>query len=599
MREYSVPPVASIAESDNLTDTVFRRHAEEPDAVMFRRKEGDSWRDVTVRKFHDDVVGVAKGLIAAGVNGGDRVALMSRTRYEWTVLDYAIWTAAAVTVPIYETSSAEQVEWILSDSGTTAGFVETQAHEATVEEVRERVPGFGHLWRIDGGALEELSALGVGVTDEQLAERRASSRADDTATLIYTSGTTGRPKGCELTHRNLLFDIRNVIEGPLPALFSFEGRSTLLFLPLAHSFARIIQIGCVESSTVLGHTPNISDVVPDLEGFQPTFLLAVPRVFEKVFNGARQKAVAGGKGAIFDKAADAAIAYSKALDTGGPGLGLRVKHAVFDKLVYGKLRAAVGGRAQYAVSGGSALGARLGHFFRGIGLTIIEGYGLTETSAPTSVNPPEANKIGTVGRAFPGVSVKIGEDGELLFKGDHIMRGYWGNPDATKESIDDEGWLRTGDIGSLDDEGYISITGRKKEIIVTAGGKNVAPAVIEDRLRAHPLVSQCLVVGDNRPFIGCLVTIDPEALEFWKTQHDKPAEATVAELVDDAELRAAIDEAVADANKAVSRAEAIKKYTILTTDFTEATGHLTPSLKVKRNVVTKDFTAEIDAIYGG
>ncbi|GAA3734433.1 long-chain acyl-CoA synthetase [Spinactinospora alkalitolerans] len=596
MREYSRPVKVEISPDARLSDTVFARAAEEPSATMLRRQESGQWRDVTCKEFRDDVAAIAKGLIAAGVEHGDRVGLMSRTRYEWTAIDYAIWTVGGVTVPIYETSSEEQVEWILGNSGSKAVFVESAEHADRVRAVGAELPELKNIWEIEGSGLKEFKESGSEVTEETLEERRTTGTVDDLATLIYTSGTTGRPKGCELSHRNLLFTILNIIRGPLEKVFTVEGRSTLLFLPLAHSFARIIQVGCIESKTVMGHFPTTGPELIDTLGvYRPTFLLAVPRVFEKVFNKAEQKAVSEGRGKIFHAAADTAIAYSRALDTGGAGLGLRIKHAVFSKLVYGKILAAVGGRAEYSVSGGSALGERLGHFFRGVGLTIIEGYGLTETSAPTAVNSPELNKIGTVGRAFPGVSTRIDEDGEILIKGDHVMRGYWDNPKATEEAFDSEGWYRTGDLGALDEDGYLSITGRKKEIIVTAGGKNVAPAVIEDRIRGHALVSQCMVVGDNRNFISALITVDAEALEFWKKQNGKTGE--VADLKDDPDLVAAIQGAVDDANKSVSRAESVRKFTILPVDFTEEGGQLTASLKVKRHIVVKQFGDEIEAIY--
>ncbi len=585
MREFSVPAQVTIPESANLTDTAFARAAERPDRVAVRRKDGSGWRNVTARAFADDIAALAKGLIAAGIEPGDRVAIMSRTRYEWSVSDYAIWTAGGVAVPIYETSSASQVEWILGDSGAKGVIVESEGHEKTVASVRDRLPDLANVWRMD-----DLPSGDV--TDEALKERRASRTATDLATIIYTSGTTGRPKGCEITHGNLLATSRNVIEGALDEVFGTGDGSTLLFLPLAHVFARLIEVGCVESGVALGHTPELTDLVEDLGSFRPTFLLAVPRVFEKVYNGAEQKATAEGKGRIFAIAADTAIAYSRATS---PGLGLRLKHAVFDKLVYGKLRAAVGGRVTHAVSGGAALGERLGHFFNGVGIAILEGYGLTETTAPATVNPPDANRIGTVGRPIPGGTVRIADDGEILVKGPNIFTGYWHNEEASAQALEG-GWFHTGDIGELDEDGYLRITGRKKEIIVTAGGKNVAPAPLEDLLRGHPLISQCMVVGDGRKFVACLITLDPEALGPWQERNGKTG-LSMAELASDPDLVKEIDAAVAETNAAVSRAESIKKYRILETDFTEETGHLTPSLKVKRNVVVRDFQAEIDALY--
>jgi long-chain acyl-CoA synthetase len=591
VREFSVPAQVTIADSANLTETLFSRAAGEPDRTVVRRKDGAGWRDVSARAFADDVAGVAAGLVAAGVEPGDRVALMSRTRYEWSVADYAIWTAGAVTVPIYETSSASQIEWIIGDSGAKAMFIESDEHEKTVASVRGDLPELAHVWRMD-----DLPSAPSGDPGEpvgpSLEERRASRTSGDLATVIYTSGTTGRPKGCEITHGNLLATSRNVIEGALSEVFSLTDGSTLLFLPLAHVFARLIEVGCVEAGVILGHTPDLTDLVEDLGSYRPTFLLAVPRVFEKVYNGAEQKAAADGKGRIFHIAADTAIAYSRA---DSPGLGLRLKHAVFDRLVYAKLRAAVGGRVTHAVSGGAALGERLGHFFNGAGISILEGYGLTETTAPIAVSLPSDNRIGTVGKPIPGTSVRIGDDGEILAKGPNIFAGYWHNDEATKQVMDG-GWFHTGDIGELDGDGYLKITGRKKELIVTAGGKNVAPGPLEDRLRAHPLISQCLVVGDGRKFIGCLITLDPEAVEPWQEQHGKSS-LSMAELAEDPDLVKEIDAAVGETNASVSRAEAIKKYRILVADFTEESGHLTPTLKVKRNLVLRDFAAEIDALY--
>jgi long-chain acyl-CoA synthetase len=598
VRDYSMPALAQITDRASLADVVFSRAARQPQAVVMRRRDGDgTWHDVTAAVFRDEVTGLARGLVAAGVEPGDRVGLMSRTRYEWTLIDYAIWAAGAVTVPVYETSSAEQVEWILADSGARFVFAETAAHAGLIGGLRDRLPGLSAVWEI--GGLAELTAGGSGVTDEQVAGQRAARAADDLATIIYTSGTTGRPKGCELTHRNLLADVRNAVAGALPEVFEVEGGSTLLFLPLAHSFARIIQVGCLESGAILGHWPDTGTLAEGLQEFRPTFLLAVPRVFEKVFNTAQQQAAASAaKRRIFQAAADTAVAWSRALDSGGPGAAIRLRHGLFDRLVYARLRAAVGGQVQYAVSGGAPLGERLGHFFRGAGLTVLEGYGLTETSAAAVVNKPARTKIGTVGQPLPGVSLHIADDGEILVKGPNVFAGYWENKAATAETMTDDGWLLTGDLGELDDEGFLRVTGRKKELIVTAGGKNVAPAVLEDRLRAHPLISQCMVVGDGRPFIACLVTLDPEALEHWKKQHSKPAGATAADLATDPDLTAEIQAAVDDANQAVSRAESIRRFRILDVDFTEENGYLTPSLKVRRGVVAKDFAADIEALYG-
>ena len=595
MREFTVPAMAEIPASANLSDLIFDLAVRSPHHVQFRRHRGGRWEDVTARDFLSEVTAVAKGLIASGVEPGDRVAIMSRTRYEWTLVDFAIWCAGAVPVPIYETSSAEQVGWILSDSAAVGCFVEHSPHTAIVDEVRDQAPALKHLWTFDDGAIDGLVALGAGVEDAEVETRRRSLTSDSLATLIYTSGTTGRPKGCQLTHANFLSEVRNIVRG-LPELFNEQG-STLLFLPLAHVFARAIEVGCVEAGVLMGHTPDVKNLLADLEVFRPTFVLSVPRVFEKIYNSAQAKAVADGKGKIFDRAAAVAIAYSQAIDKGGAGVLLKIQHTVFDKLVYGKLRNALGGRVQFAVSGGAPLGARLGHFFRGIGIVILEGYGLTETAAGSNLNRPKAIKVGTVGQPIPGTSIRIAEDGEVLMKGPIVFRGYQNNPAATAEAIDPDGWFHSGDLGTIDDEGFLTITGRKKEIIVTAAGKNVAPAVLEDRLRAHPLVSQCIVVGDNQPFIACLVTLDTEALPGWLRAHGRPDDTPIASLTSDPDLVATIQGAVDDANKAVSKAESIKKFTILTVDFTEEGGQLTPTMKVKRGVVMTDFAPEVKALY--
>jgi long-chain acyl-CoA synthetase len=598
LREYSIPALAEIPASANTADLVTRRAAEQPSAVMLRRKSADgAWSDVTAAAFRDEVHALAKGFIAAGVEAGDRVALMSHTRYEWTLIDYALWTVGAVVVPIYETSSAEQAEWILGNSQARAVIAETDGFASLISEARDRLPALEHLWLLDSD-LPSLTAAGGDVSAETLGSRARSRGAQDVATIIYTSGTTGRPKGCELTHENLLFAVRNAFMGPLASIHADGTASTLLFLPLAHVFARVIEVGTLEAGIVLGHCQDMNNLLPDLASFQPSFVLAVPRVFEKVYNGAEARALGEGRGKIFARAAQVAVSYSEALDgPAAPGLRLRAEHALFDRLVYGKLRAALGGHAEWAISGGAALAPRLGHFFRGVGVSVLEGYGLTETTAPVSVNRPDRQKIGSVGQPLPGVAVRVADDGEILVKGKSIFPGYWHDDTATKDAFTEDGYYATGDIGELDDEGFLTITGRKKEMIVTAGGKNVAPAVLEDRMRMHALISQCMVVGDGRPFVGVLVTIDQEAFGPWKERHGKPADATVADLRDDPDLNAEIQAAVDDANKAVSRAESIRKFRILDDDFTQEQGHLSAKLGIKRSVLAKEFAHEIDALY--
>ncbi|MBB5869444.1 long-chain acyl-CoA synthetase [Allocatelliglobosispora scoriae] len=587
MREVSVAPVVTINAGDNLTDPVWSNARTHPESVQFL--VGDS--EITCAQFRDAVAALAKGLIAAGVGPGDRVGLMSRTRYEWTLIDYAVWSCGAVTVPVYETSSAEQVAWILADSGAVACFAESTDH---AETIRASSPAAAKVWTIDAGDLDRLVENGTAVAEEEVEDRRRSLGAEDVATIIYTSGTTGRPKGCVLTHRNLLADISNAI--PELGILFHEGATTLLFLPLAHAFARLLQLGAVQARVKTAFAPDVKNLIADFARIRPTFILGVPRVFEKVYNSARQKAHGEGKGKIFDAAEATAIAYSTALQKpGGPGLALRARHKLFDLLVFGKLRAALGGRCTAAISGGAPLGARLGHFYRGLGLSIFEGYGLTETSPAITFNRESGTRIGTVGQPLPGVTVRIADDGEILVRGDIVFGEYWHNPQATADALVD-GWFHTGDLGSLSDDGFLSITGRKKEIIVTAGGKNVAPAVLEDRVRAHPLVSQCVVIGDGKPFIAALVTVDEEALPKWLEGQGRTM-VDPAALRDDPALRAEIQTAVDDANRAVSKAEAIRVFRLLPRDFTEATGELTPSLKVKRAVVIKEYSDEIEAIY--
>ena len=594
MREYSTALQVEVPTTGNLTDDVVRNGITDPDRVAFSRRTSEGWIDVTAREFLDEVRAVAKGLLAAGVEAGDRVALLARTRYEWTLFDYAIWFAGAVTVPIYETSSAEQIEWILEDSGARAVVAETAEHTGRLKEVRDRVAGLHHVWSIEDNAVAVLTTLGHEITDEALETRRTTAGPDALATLIYTSGTTGRPKGCMLTHGNFMFELTTAVD-ELDRLFDPEDASTLLFLPLAHVFARIIQIGCIKAQVRMGHSADIKHLLDDLAVFKPTFILAVPRVFEKVFNTASQRAAADGKGRIFNRAAEVAIAWSRGQETGKSSVLVKAQHALFDRLVYARLRDALGGQCEYAVSGGAPLGDRLGHFYRGIGVNVLEGYGLTETTAALTANLPDAQKVGTVGRPLQGTAVRIADDGELLFKGGQVFAGYWHNDQATKDAIDGDGWFHTGDVGEVDDEGFVRITGRKKEIIVTAGGKNVAPAVLEDRLRGHLLVDQCIVVGDGRPFIGALVTLDRDTLPTWAEQHDKPTD--LEKLLDDPDLHAEIEAAVEGANRAVSKAESIRKFRILAEEWSEEGGQLTPSLKLRRNVVMRDYVDEVEALY--
>ena len=594
MNEISVPALVEVPANGNLTQYISERASLEPNRITMSRPLGDGWQPVTAREVEQEIRSVAKGLVASGINVGDRVAIMARTRYEWTILDFAIWYAGGCVVPIYETSSAEQIDWILNDSGSVGIIAETPTHRELVETVKPSHTK--HVWTMTEDILGALSLAGAQISDAEIDKRRNSLTAEDVATLIYTSGTTGKPKGVVLTHGNFISECGNVVEGASD-LFLRPGGSTLLFLPVAHVFGRMVQIGSIRAGLHLAHCSDPVGRLPkDLASFKPTFVLAVPRIFEKIYNGAEAKAEAAGKGKIFRKAADVAIAYSQALDSGKMSPVLKLKHGLFDKLVFSKIRAGMGGRVEAAISGGAPLGERLGHFYRGAGVTILEGYGLTETTAGATLNLTKHLRVGSVGRPIPGTSVKIAEDGEVLIKGPIVMRGYWQNDKANEEVFTSDRWFRSGDLGKLDDQGYLYIVGRKKELIVTAGGKNVAPAVLEDRLRAHPLVSQCIVLGDNQPFIAALITIDQDMLKGWVATNKKEG-ASMQDLANDPDLITVIQTAVDEANKAVSKAESIRKFTILPTDFTIAGGHLTAKLSLKRHVINQEFASQIAQLF--
>ncbi len=597
MRELSVPANIPPVSSGNVTDQIEDLFARNPQFPSVYIQTDDEWSTITAAQFREQVRTVAKGLIAEGLNAGDRIAILSRTRYEWTVADYAIWYAGCVTVPIYETSSPEQVEWIVSDSHVVATFFEAQRTTHAFQPIAAKVPHMTRSYIFSDDVLAELARKGANVSDSELESRRTSAGPSDPATLIYTSGTTGRPKGCIITHGNLIAEVDTLVKA-VPEVFDVPEASTLIFLPLAHVFGRLIQVAMLRGEVTIGHCPNPAALLKDLGSFKPTFLLAVPRVFEKVFNGSAAKAHEASpvKGKIFDRAAATAIAYSEALDHGHVSKGLSIKHGLFDKLVYSKLRHAMGGRVTHAISGGAALGSRLGHFYRGIGLIILEGYGLTETTAGSTLNLPSALKIGSVGRPLPGTGTRIESDGEILLKGPHVFAGYWNNDAATAEAMTSDGWFRTGDIGELDGEGYLRITGRKKELIVTAGGKNVAPAVLEDRLRANPIISQCVVVGDNKPYIGALVTLDQDALPQILAANNIES-APMSDLIQNADVRALVQKAVNAANEAVSNSEAIKKFVILPEDLTIDNGYLTPKMSIRRHLIVQDFAGDIEGLY--
>lgn len=599
MTEFSTPAVVSPDPTANTTDLLVDRLAATPDSVLFSLPTADGgWSPVTTREFYDQVIALAKGLVAAGIQPGDKIGLMCKTRYEWTLIDFATWFAGAVLVPVYETSSPAQVRWNLSDSGAVAIIVETPDHFARFDEVHPDLPGIRNTWQIDLGDLEKLAAGGTDVPDDEIERRRNLANGDDIATLIYTSGSTGKPKGCVLTHSNFVELSRNSAVALDEVVLDPNGASTLLFITLAHVFARFIAVLCVHAGVRVGHQPDTKQLLPSLGSFKPTFLLAVPRVFEKVYNVSEQKAEAGGKGKIFRSAADTAVAYSMALEQGKVPLGLKLKFKLFDALVFSKLRDAMGGNVKYAVSGSAPLGPRLGHFYHALGITILEGYGLTETTAPASVNLPSKSKIGTVGPALPGNAIRLGDDGEIQVKGVAVFKEYWKNPEATADTFDGE-WFKTGDIGSFDADGFLTITGRKKEIIVTAGGKNVAPAALEDPIRANPLVGQVVVVGDQKPFISALVTLDSEMLPVWLNNNGEDAGMSLEEASTNAAVLAEVQRAVDAANENVSRAESIRKFTILTSELTEESGHLTPKLSIKRNIILQDFAPLIEAMYSG
>ncbi|MFD3457078.1 AMP-dependent synthetase/ligase [Streptomyces sp. NPDC058691] len=608
MREFTIPPLVTAPQVGGLADSVFAAAAEEPDRVVLARRsgpEGAEWEDVTAARFRDEVVAVAKGLLAHGIRFGDRVGLMSRTRYEWTVLDYALWTIGAQPVPIYPTSSSEQVRWMLLDSGAVACVVEHEDHAMTIGAVIDELPRLARLWQLDSDALTELARDGAEVDDDLVHRHRMAVTPNGPATVIYTSGTTGRPKGCVITHAHFMAEADNVIAKYEPVFHSKPGdeASTLLFLPLAHVFGRMVEVAAVRARVRLGHQPNLAaaELLPAMASFKPTFVLAVPYVFEKVFQGARRKAEAGGKLGPFEKAVEIAVRHAEAMEarafgTGpGPSTGLRMQHQLYEKLVYGKVRAALGGKVRHAFSGGSAMDRQLGLFFDGAGVRIFEGYGLTETTAAAVANPPEQTRFGTVGLPIPGTTVHIADDGEVWVHGGQVFSEYLNNPKATAEVLHD-GWLATGDLGALDEDGYLTITGRKKEILVTSGGKSVSPVVLEDRVRSHPLVSQCVVVGNDRPFIAALITLDTEGLGHWLTMRGKP-QLPIAKLIHDADLETEIRRAVVAANTLVSQAESIRTFRILAGQFSEQEGLLTPSLKLKRKAIEKAYTREIDALY--
>ncbi|MFD8307285.1 AMP-dependent synthetase/ligase [Streptomyces sp. NPDC059690] len=606
VRETSVPPLVPPRTHGSLADLPFDNAEAAPDArVLSRRRDDGGWTDVSAAEFAQQILSLAKGLIQEGLVPGDRIAVMARTIYEWTLLDFAAWAAGLVTVPIYPTSSVYQTRWILQDSGAVALVTETAGQAAALGPELSRLPDLRHLWIVEKGHLERVAELGQPVPDQEVAVRRGMLVPDTLATVIYTSGTTGRPKGCVLTHGNFLSEVDNAIELLYPIFKSkSDNPCTLLFLPMSHVFGRMVAIACIRARVRLGHAPSLQadDLLNDLGTFRPTFLLCIPYMLEKVYNNARAKAEAGGRAGVFDRAAKVAVRYGEALEaraaaTGpGPSAALKASRTFYDPLVYRRIRNAMGGRIRHLISGGSPLGQRLAAFYAGAGMEIYEGYGLTESTGAATVTPPLKPRLGTVGWPMPGTKVRIAADGEILLQGGQVFRGYWDPHGGGVIPASTDGWFATGDIGRLDDEGYLTITGRKKEILITAGGKNMAPAPLENWLRAHPLISQVMVVGDARPYIAALITLDMDGVSHWRRmngKHPVPAEL----LVDDAELLAILQRAVDEANKLVSRPESIRRFTVLPVDFSEGGGHLTPSMKLRREVVMKEFTAEIEGLY--
>jgi long-chain acyl-CoA synthetase len=596
LKTNEVPLVVISDPKTNITDLIIDRVSKDPKLpLMSKQTEPGVWVDVTAEDYLAEVRALAKGFIAAGVEPGQRIGIMSHTRYEWALCDFALWFAGAVSVPIYESSAPSQIEWILGDSGAVAGIFEDEELLSLFQTVKKSLPQVKKTWTFDKSDLTDLVELGTKISDEVLEARRTSAGLQDLATIIYTSGTTGQPKGCELLHQGFV-DLSRNAQAVLPEVVC-PGGSTVLFLPMAHVFARFVSVLCISGGVQVGHQPDAKNVASAMQSFHPTFLLAVPRVFEKVYNSAEQRAEAGGKGKIFHTAAETAIAWSMAMDTKkGPSLGLNLKHKLFDALVYKKLRAAMGGEVKYAISGGGPLGARLGHFYRAIGLIVLEGYGLTETTAPVTIGRPNNLKIGKVGFPLPGCGVMIADDGEIWLRGTNVLKGYWNNPQATKSTFDGD-WFKTGDIGALDEDGFLAITGRKKELIITAGGKNVAPALLEDPLRANPLISQAVVIGDAKPFVSVLISLDEEMLPIWLENSGIKDKLNIEQAINNPVVLAEVSKAIEGVNTHFSTAESIRKFALLPQDLTEKSGHLTPSLKIKRSVVVDDYSQLIDDIY--
>ncbi|MEK2489689.1 AMP-dependent synthetase/ligase [Kitasatospora purpeofusca] len=613
MREFTTPAPAGPPATGGLADSLYDTAERSPALVQLSRRAdrarhaatGDAWQDITAADFRDEVLALAKGLLTRGVRYGDRVALMSRTRYEWTLFDYALWSIGAISVPVYPTAAPEQVRWILAETQAVACLVEDEDHAMTVGAVCDALPDLTGIWQLDRDCVEAIVEDGRGVPDSLVHRQRLGVTTDTVATVVYTSGTTGRPKGCLITHGALAAAADALLDGWGEALRDTGGHPpcTVLFLPLAHVYGRMVQIASIRGGFRIGHVSEVSTdaLLPALAALRPTFLLVVPYVLDKVFQQTRRTAEEAGRGELLEQARQVAVDWAAAREQRafgqgpGPGTALRLRHLAYERTVYQRLRTVFGGRVRALMCGGSTLDRELGLFFAGIGFQLFEGYGLTETSAAVTGNPPGRSKIGSVGRPVPGATVAIADDGEVWVRGPGVFGGYLNHPRCTAESLF-EGWFGTGDLGSLDEDGYLTITGRKKDIIVTSSGKNLAPAALEVRVESHPLVSQCLVVGDDRPYVAALITLDPAALAHWLKRRGRGQSDPWTVLADE-DLHAEVQRAVAAANTAVSRAESIRAFRLLPREFGVEQGLMTPSLKLRRAAIVEYYAADIEELY--
>lgn len=596
VKQFTNPVKEPIDSDINLFDLLDNRAKRDPEGAMIEYKGDDgTWHPYSAQVFRDMVIDLAKGLVGLGVNKGDSVAIVSRTRWEWTALDMAIMSIGALTVPVYETNSASQVSWIFNDSKVTLAIAEDDGQRDKIESVRDEVPTLRNVFVIEAGGLNAIKTYGESVTDAEFWEYKEASHGDDRATIVYTSGSTGTPKGVELTHRNFAFLVLSALQY-MPRAGAWPNRRLLLFLPLSHVFARFLEFFSFGGTISLALSSNMKTMVKDFETFGPTLLLAVPRVYEKVYNAASQRAGTGFAGKMFMRAAENAREWSKAEQKGEqlPITG-RIAHAFYEQVVYKKIRTIFGPNADFAITGGAPMDSELSHFFNGIGMPVLEGYGMTETCGPVCVSLPEDNRIGTIGMPMCGITAGIAEDGELVVKGPLVCKGYHNNPGVTTQQITD-GWLHTGDLGDISEDGFISITGRKKDLIITAGGKNVSPGPLEASVMTSPVVNQCLVIGDKKPFVAALVTLDLADANNWLESQGAKPEPDLASLAKNAIVHAEVERAVNAANEGVSRAESIRKFEILPDEFTEANGMLTPSLKTRRAQIVEHYRELIDDV---